>query len=200
MIKKVKIGVDVDGVLRDMTSVLMDIFKNLHPKSVKSDIIDGWDFPNIDLPKQKKLDIMFKEYPKELFQTSPQIKNAHKEYLKLNKWAQANNAKLVCATAQMPNLIHHTLIWLGENKFNFDEIYVSDNKHELDIDFLIDDSPQNFDKWVEAGKDPKHFILVDRDWNQHIKVSNRVTSLGDTIKVIEMLLMGKRLKNKVLHK
>lgn len=200
MKRKLKIGVDVDGVLREMDKTMMKIFKRLHPASVKSDIVSGWDFPNVDLPQKRKMDIMFKHFPKEVFEHSPVFENAHKEFLKLKKWAEDNNAKLVCATTQDESLINHTLIWLGKHEFNFDEIYVTDKKHDLPIDFLIDDSPKNYDKWVKAGRKPINFLLMDRDYNKDVKAPTRVTSLVDSIESLKVLMVRKRLVDKFLNK
>jgi 5'(3')-deoxyribonucleotidase len=200
MEKKYVIAVDVDGVIRHMDHAFMEMVRKDHPESIKSEVHSAWDFPNIDLPTQKKKDIMFEEYPKEIFEDSPKYDNAYEDYLNLNRWAKNNNSRLVCATTQYPHLIHHTLIWLGKHKFNFNEIHVTREKHNLLIDFLIDDSPDNFEAWVKAGRHPSHFILVDRDWNKEVDAPTRVKSLGDAMKTLDVLLTRDRLKRKVLDK
>lgn len=196
--RKYVIAVDVDGVIRNMDDGFMKIIRTKHPETIKSEIHSDWDFPNIDLPVEKKKNILFKEHPKEIFEDSPRYDNAYEDYLELNQWAKNNDAKLACATTQYSDLIHHTLIWLGKHQFNFDEIYVTSEKQELPIDFLIDDSPHNFEAWVKAGRDPAHFILVDRDWNQNIIVPYRVSSLKGAIKILKVLFAKERLKSRVL--
>jgi len=191
------IGVDVDGVLRDMDAVMMDIFKELYPEHVKSDIIYGWDFPNVELPQKRKMDIMFKEYPKEVFENSLPFEGVHDEYLKLNAWSIENGGKLACVTNQKPKLIHHTLIWLGKHKFNFDEIYFTKEKEDLAIDFLIDDSPKNFERWVKAGRDPKRYIIMDRDYNHDINATNRISRLSEAIQIIKFLMLKDKLIKKI---
>jgi 5'(3')-deoxyribonucleotidase len=47
--RKLRVGIDVDGVLRDFDSKAMEIIKELYPDKVLSDITHGWDFPNVDV-------------------------------------------------------------------------------------------------------------------------------------------------------
>ena len=53
----------------------------------------------------------------------------------------------------------------------------------MDIDFLIDDSPKNYEKWVAAGRDEKEYILFDRPYNQACPASNRIYKLSDAIEI-----------------
>ena len=46
---KVRVGIDVDGVLRDFDSKVMEIVKREFPDKVTSDIVHGWDFPNVNM-------------------------------------------------------------------------------------------------------------------------------------------------------
>lgn len=180
-----KIGVDVDGVLRNDVEKCMEIFRRIHPEAVKSDIVHGWDFPNVDITFERKLEILFTEYPLEIFEGSEPFENAIEGFNLLNNWLYENNGKIACVTHQQPELIHHTLIWLGKHKFNFPEIKVTGEKQKTDIDFLIDDAPHNFKNWVDAGRDPKRFILVDRDYNKDVPAPSRVSSVGESISIIE---------------
>jgi len=184
MKKKLRIGVDVDGVLRNITPTLMRLFKEHHPDAVKSDLIDGWDFPNVDLPLQTKMDFMFKRFPKEVFLYSKPFKDTQDEFKKLQKWADDNDGFLVCVTTQEDHLIGLTYMWLATHNILFKEIHISGNKHEKPIDYLIDDSPSNFSKWVGAGRKPEDFILFDATYNQDVDAPNRIEKISEAIKII----------------
>ena len=96
--KIIRLGVDVDDVLRDITPAIMDVFIKHYPESVINNVIDGWDFPNVDLPIEKKKHIMFYEFPKEIFLYSQPVKNTYTEFKILRDWANKNSVKLVCVT------------------------------------------------------------------------------------------------------
>ncbi len=183
---KKRVGVDVDGVLREITPVIMELFKKHHPDKIKQELVDGWDFPNVDLPVSEKMDFMFKRFPKEVFLLSKPFKDAKKEFDKLQKWADDNEVFLVCVTHQNDKLIHLTYMWLATHMFIFKEIHVGGNKHEKPVDYLIDDSPENYEKWVKAGRDPKEFILFDSTYSKHIDAPVRIEKLTDAIDHIEL--------------
>lgn len=186
MEKIIRVGVDVDDVLRDITSTMMNLFKKHHPDAVKSDVVDGWDFPNVDLPLEKKLDMMFKEFPKEVFLYSEPLKNTKEEFAKLKKWAEQNNVRLVCVTTQEEHLIGLTYMWLAMHNFLFKEVYIEKNKYECPIDYLIDDAQHNFENWVKAGRDPETFLLFDAPRNQHANAPIRIKCLTEAIQYIKI--------------
>lgn len=67
----------------------------------------------------------------------------------------------------------------------------------MPIDFLIDDSPKNFERWIKAGRDIKRFILMDRDYNQDTMAINRIKHLSEAIETIKYLLLKDRLIKKI---
>lgn len=182
---KAIIGLDVDGVIRDIYSPLLSIIEDMYPGSVKSKVISGYDFPNIDLPLETILNVMFSLCSKEIFEDSLAYNGAYDDFITLLEWTKENDCKLVCATHQQHEIIHHTLIWLGKHRFNFEEIYISGEKEKLPIDFLIDDSAKNFEAWSLSDKTPNNFILVNRDWNLDCKVENRIFNVKEAIPIIK---------------
>jgi 5'(3')-deoxyribonucleotidase len=64
-------------------------------------------------------------------------------------------------------------------------VYVTNHKHKVDIDILIDDSPKNYEKWVEAGRDETAYILFDRPYNQDVLATNRIYKLSDLIEILK---------------
>ena len=113
--------------------------------------------------------------------------NAKEEFKLLKDWCRTQRPgyQFAVATAQMPYNACHTHYWLGNHYFNFLEVYVSNHKHKLDLDILVDDSPKNYTKWVEAGRDEKSYILFDRPYNQDCPATNRIYKLSDLINLLE---------------
>lgn len=185
--KKVRIGVDVDGVLRDFDAKAMEIIKRLYPDKILSDVIHGFDFPNVDVPIKELAKIWQETHSEEIYRDAELMPMVKEELAKLKAWArlQRPGYKFVCVTAQIPFNACHTYYWLGKHHFNFTEVYISNNKHKVDIDLLIDDSPKNYSKWVDAGRDEKDFILFDRPYNQDCPATNRIYKLSDLIEILQ---------------
>jgi hypothetical protein len=59
------------------------------------------------------------------------------------------------------------------------------NSVEYYLDILVDDSPKNYTKWVEAGRDEKSYILFDRPYNQDCPATNRIYKLSDLINLLK---------------
>ena len=63
-----------------------------------------------------------------------------------NEYTKKENHKLICVTSQWPKIRCHTLYWLGKHNLNFDEVIFERGrfKWKKNIDWLIDDSPENY--------------------------------------------------------
>ena len=181
---KYKLGVDIDGVLRDITTTIMDIFKKYHPEAVKSDIVDGYDFTNVDLPLKVKMDYLFNKFPRQIFLESEPFLEAVEDFPILMKWAKQNKVKLVCASHQKSRLIRLSYLWLANWNLIFDELYFTKEKNNLPIDFLIDDSPKNYEQWT-LGRSKNTFFLFDRDYNKLVDAPKRIYRLTDFIEIFE---------------
>lgn len=186
--KKIRIGLDVDGVLRDFDTKALEVIERIYPGKVKSSITTSWDFAdNVDVDF-KELEKLWKEtHCEEIFRDAGLMPRVKEDLRALKDWmkTQKSRYQIIIATSQMPYNINHTLYWLGKNNFNFTEIHISNHKHTLDIDYLIDDSPRNYEKWVTAGRDETKYILVDRPYNQNVKATNRIKNLSEAIQVLE---------------
>lgn len=185
--EKIRIGIDVDGVLRDFDTKVMEIIRREYPDKVLDDTIHGWDFPNVDMDIKELSKLWRETYPEDIYQNAPLITGVKESFAELKQWTRAQRTRyqFVCVTAQMPFLAHHTYYWLGKHKFNFMETYISNNKHTVNIDLLVDDSPKNYDKWIAAGRDETTFILVDRPYNQDCPATNRISKLSDLINILK---------------
>jgi 5'(3')-deoxyribonucleotidase len=64
-------------------------------------------------------------------------------------------------------------------------VHVTNHKHKVNIDILVDDSPKNYEKWVESGRDETSYILFDRPYNQEVPATNRIYKLSDLIEILK---------------
>ena len=51
------------------------------------------------------------------------------------------------------------------------------SKWKTEVDYLVDDSPSNWEAWKEGRGDDDKFILVDAPYNQEIEPKHRITEL-----------------------
>jgi 5'(3')-deoxyribonucleotidase len=184
---KVRVGIDVDGVLRDFDSKVMEIVKREFPDKVTSDIVHGWDFPNVNMDIKELSKLWRETHCEEIYREAALMPGVIQEFKELRDWARYSPTRyqFVCVTAQMPYNANHTLYWLGKHNFNFMEVFITNNKHTVDIDYLIDDSPKNYDKWIKNERDESSFILFNRPYNTECSATNRINKLSDAISILE---------------
>jgi 5'(3')-deoxyribonucleotidase len=185
--KKIRLGIDVDGVLRDFDTKVMSLIKEWYPDKVKSDVTHGWDFPNVDMDIKELAKLWQETHCEEIYREADLMPGVKEEFKLLKEWGRTQKPgyQYICVTAQMPYNACHTHYWLGKHYFNFLEVHISNYKYKIDIDYLIDDSPKNYDKWVKAGRDETTFILFDRPYNQDCPATNRISKLSDLINILK---------------
>jgi 5'(3')-deoxyribonucleotidase len=183
-----KVGIDCDGVLRDFDTCVLALIQEIYPGKVPDNYAHTcWDYTDIDIPSSELSKLWKETHCEQIYRESPLMPGVKEELKLLKEWARTQRPgfKFSCVTSQMPYNVNHTLYWLGKNYFNFMEVIVSNNKHKFNIDYLIDDSPRNYEKWVASGRDEKEYILFDRPYNQHIEATNRIYKLSDAIEILK---------------
>ena len=57
-------------------------------------------------------------------------------------------------------------------------------KWQVEVDYLIDDSPNNYHAWVYGRQQEEGFILMDQPWNVKVKANYRVNNIKEAMGVI----------------
>ena len=73
------------------------------------------------------------------------IKSSLEDWSKLKAWAKEHDHELVLVSAQREHCEEPTRQWLEKWGFDFDEIHFTKEKWSVDVDILIDDSPEKLD-------------------------------------------------------
>ena len=196
MVKTITIGIDVDGVLRDFCTGLEKVVKEHYPEYLPEDYtgINNWKLSdNFIADKADLQKIYWEEYAKEIMGESPafeenvrQMKNLISHYDGL---IHGNtDVTFVCVTSQKPHARYHTLSWLGKHGLNFDTIYFRKGwkKWMVNVDYLVDDSPNNFENWVRGRGMKEGFILMDQPYNQHIETEHRVYDIDSIMEHVNI--------------
>ena len=116
--------------------------------------------------------------------------NAIEHMKDLFKWADdwiPRQHTLVCISSQRPSGRHNSLHWLGKHGLGFSEVHFIKGRYKWkkDVDWLVDDSPQNWHAWKKGRGDDKGFILMDAVYNQHINATHRVKNIIEVIDIVD---------------
>jgi 5'(3')-deoxyribonucleotidase len=193
---KQRIGIDVDGVLRDFCHGLIRAIKIHHPEYLKNGYdetsepsMDGgqitdWHLEkNFNCSKEDLQQIYWHDHAKWIMGNG----RAFKENVRtLKNWIKHYDHEWVCVTSQKEHAYHYTLSWLGKHELNFEKVIMAKGKDKwrVDVDYLIDDSPANYNYWKDGRQDTDGFILLDRPYNQKIKPTHRVFDLREAERII----------------
>ena len=165
-----RIGIDCDGVLRDLIPAIVEGIKATHPEHADKILVPkSWDWEDW-LPfwtEDETEKYVFEDNYLDFFGVvaSP-IKESVEDWPILKAWAIRNGHELVLVSAQREHCIEPTDAWLKEHGFDFKEKHYTKQKWSIDVDVLIDDSPEkleDFNKKSIVGGIP---ICMKQTWNQ----------------------------------
>ena len=184
-----RIGIDVDGVLRDFVSAFKGVVGQEYPNAQIQEMISTWKFEDeiTGLSREEIREIYKDKFSKQCFQDALPFSEAVPAFWTLEKWAKQEGHELIIVTSQIPVNRHYTLSWLGKYSLCPSEVIFARGKHKWihDIDYLIDDSPVNHLYWTRnRKKDKDNFIIFNRSYNQEADSKYRIDSLLDIKKII----------------
>jgi 5'(3')-deoxyribonucleotidase len=193
---KQRIGIDVDGVIRDFSTGLYKVIKEHYPDYIKPGSenvysveeirkeMTNWDLENsFNAPKEEIQRIYREEYAETILANGAPFKE-NVDYLR--EQIRKDEHTFIAVTSQHPICSHHTLTWLGNQGLGFQSVYFRKGrkKWQVEIDYLIDDSPNNYGYWKDGRQDEDGFILMDRPWNQKVNPKHRVFNLKEVERII----------------
>lgn len=175
MNKKI-IKIDVDGVLRDMLSVMCGIYNavyndNIQPCDVKNYNVE------ISFPKCKEVDgisakyFFFNEYAYEIYNYAKVLPKAKEAIDILHNLGYY----IIIVTCQENYLNkHNTLVWLDNNNIYYDSICFTDDKSIVKGDIMVDDFIDNLKQCENNGEE---LICIKAPYNEDIDFPKKVPSL-----------------------
>ena len=178
-----RIGIDIDGVLRDFCKSFMEVMKKHYPETMLVDELTDWQLEkHFTLSKKQLQEIYWDKYCDAVFLDADPMPNAIEHMKDLFKWVDdwiPQQHTLVCISSQRPSGRHNSLHWLGKHGLGFSEVHFIKGRYKWkkDVDWLVDDSPQNWHAWRKGRGNDEGFILMDAVYNQHINATHRVKSI-----------------------
>jgi len=165
-----RIGIDCDGVLRDFIPDLIECIKTTHPQHANKILTpESWDWEQW-LPfwtEDETEKYVFEDNYLDFFGVvaSP-IKEAVEDWPILKAWAYRNGHELVLVSAQRDHCIEPTDAWLEECGFDFKEKHYTKKKWSIDVDVLIDDSPEKLNDFNNKSVIGGVPICMKQSWNK----------------------------------
>ena len=186
---KQRIGIDVDGVLRDFSFDLHKVIKEHYPTYIIDEVdtpkeMTDWDLENsFNASKHEIQRIYREEFAHTILSNGTPIAE-NVDYLR--EQIKKDKHTFVAVTSQHPMCCHHTLYWLGKYELGFSSVVFKKGrrKWQVEVDYLIDDSPNNYYAWVYGRQMEDGFILLDRPWNEKVKSNCRVNNIKEAIGII----------------
>ena len=171
-----RIGIDCDGVLRDFIPALVDSIKESHPEHTDKILEpNDWEWESW-LPfwtEDETEKYVFEDNYLDFFgAVCPPIKESVEDWKTLKRWAEDNGHELILVSAQRPHCEEPTTAWLKEWGFDFGEIHYTKNKWAVDVDILIDDSPEKLDDFREKSVVGGVPVCMKQSWNQQCQESS----------------------------
>lgn len=184
---KIRVAVDIDGVLRDFSGRLYEYMKLNYPESIICNEILDWDYKNCFKGWERKdiEKLYWEEKPEYFFRDALPLKNSIEQMKELFDWGKSN-IEFVCISSQRTSGTYYSLEWLGKYKLTFREVHFISNsdKWKKDVDWIVDDSPKVYDSWIKGRGNDDNFIVMDAPYNRHINSFYRIHELFEIKKII----------------
>ena len=172
-----KIGIDIDDVIRDFVGKLKEIYFREYPshKLIKEDV---WNM-SLWFPIEKEIyKFAFETYAKEIYIQARTYENALEFLIKLRK----NNRVILVTKQPSKKLEGLTKEWLEIKNIPYDGLIFTQDKSEFAGDYLLDDSTANLERIKQVKRSIP--ICFDRPWNQDWK-GPRVKSYDNFLELIK---------------
>jgi len=189
---KLKIMVDLDGVVWDIMYVFVDIYNKMYNENVKYDDIDDWYyFP------QERFETVYPLTLPRIMEYPVLDPNIADYLLMLNKKHDVNMlTKEMNPVGTLEEKLRTLGIIKGTHYRKIIRIEVSDNKLDYEADVYIDDYPGMAKKMHEFPK--RVLLFYSSPWNENYKESGnviRVFGWGDVLEFIDRIEWAKRNDN-----
>ncbi len=183
--KKLKIGIDIDGVIVDLVTSMLPLLSKFCGRSVRYSDICCFDIGKALNIKEKMGGIWAEVYNGNILQLAPPIQGS------IIGLSELNEHEIWLITQRPISIRSDTVLWLCENKIEFDKLRFVDivGKESISrsLDVFLEDNLETACAIAEAGINS---LLFDQPWNQNTKLPQRckrVKDWKDVVLYIKML-------------
>jgi 5'-nucleotidase len=152
-----RIGCDVDGVLRDFVSQLKEVYKKHNPTHEVGDVTQ-WNMSNA-FPQCEDIKKFYIDYADDVMGNAMPYIGARTF---IQDIVDAGH-DVIIVTHQHSNTEKYTLDWLNKWGFPYKAIIFAEDKTIADVDIILDDNPRNIKDLRSVNR---HAVLFDQPWNK----------------------------------
>lgn len=158
--RKLRVAVDIDGVLYDFISEMCFLLREHRGMNIRREDITTWQ--TADKIGEKDWKWLWQQ--RELFQDGNLVSGAKRGYELLKKIADAP-----IVTSRPERVIADTYLWLALHRFPCQELHIlggDQRKSEVPWDVIIDDKDEHILDAVAAGR---RAIVFTQQWNLQLE-------------------------------
>jgi len=176
------IGLDIDGVLRDLSARFFEVYAHKTgkiPPFTESKDIPTYYFHGYFDEGEEIYKMWFERWAEEIYLSAYPLGNVSALVDKCRKLGHR-----VYVVSNQPNLKceQMTWKWLIDNEIYPNAIIFNYKKNTTGIDILVDDAPHFLEMCAYSGIKT---VAVDYPYNRHIKTDYRVSSLYEFVELLE---------------
>lgn len=175
-----RVGIDIDGTITTM-DIIIDVFNRETGKELTLEDLKYYDVGKcygIDKEESKRI---WKNYTVEIVKRSIPIWNLQDFMYGWERYGITGKKRneIIIVTARPEEYKEETILWLKNNKVDFDEIYFGYDKKidavgEYFLDIFIDDKADNIKDIEESEHIECEAFLVDQPYNRYYPAKNRI--------------------------
>lgn len=161
--RKVRIGIDIDGVLRDFGFQFARYAKQFHGITLKADDFEDYGFKNVKVNGKPLVSRVFydPQVAEFVFANAPTVTNAKSGY---NMFVNNPKFDVYIVSNQKKSQEHLSDRWLEENGFTSHiKTFYERNKLKAPVQILLDDKPSHIEKFLENKRGG---LLINAPYNQ----------------------------------
>jgi len=185
-LKRLIIGIDVDGVIVDIGTAMLPLFSETCARPVTYQDLCSWDLGealNID---EETINRVWKHlFNSDALRDAPPIDRA------INGLTALSEHEIWLVTSRPTSIQDLTLSWLHDNKIHYDQIVFNRRGDKLSVGPTFDVFIEDFlDEATTIAKADIFTILFDQPWNQESKMPvncKRAYNWGDVLQLIHSL-------------
>jgi len=190
MFNNIRIGIDLDGVLRNLVGNVLQKVNEDYKTSFREKDVTMWDFDK-ELISKEVSDFNLYQF----IHLNPTILNkcdVYRKFIKIYKKLRAmDDYDIIIITNQPINWRRRTIHWLIENYISFDGLIFTEEKHKWELDVIIDDK---IETCLQCASNEILTFLWNQPWNNEFNKSKITDSttfrnlyLSKEVDIIEMI-------------
>ena len=176
-------------MFRDLIPAIQESVKKTHPQHVdkmKEPADWGWEQWLPFWTEDETEKYVFEDNYLDFFGIDcPAIEASVDDWVKLKRWAEDNDHELVLVSAQRDHCKEPTDDWLKAWGFDFKEKHYTKHKWAVDVDVLIDDSPEKLKDFKNKSVNNGTPICMKHSYNTEChKEYICINNLSDIITIV----------------